>query len=254
MVAVAHIDEGGALRWFGLAELRADLELLRKQCLGSWRALIPVTAKGGKSADGPLGAGQVYITLGDGKKVLRWVPASQVEGIDGGLYIPYWLAREKTKQTTFLGERRLPEALAAALDKLQGDFERHVLMLHAAAEPYQDAERREQPLRAVRAAEDAAQSERQREEYRRLREKQTARLAGLPVHAANVRVEGADWSRRKGQVLRTPWAIDNATVRTSGTRAYIFRAGESRPAFWKPLNCISVTPMPSGVPQENPEA
>ena len=77
------------------------------------------------------------------------------------------------------------------------------------------------------------------EEKKRIREKQEKFMA-LPVHAINATIKGNDWSRKSGQAIKTPWIRENATVRLSGTRAYIFTNGQPLPDFHKPLKTIQI--------------
>lgn len=238
---------GGDLDLREVDAFRTGLSSLRAELLRSYSALIQV-GSGGDVAHSDL-AGRVKIKLTDGSVKTRTVPASQVEGRGKKLFIPRWLAIEKTGQQAFLGEVCLPELAEVGVTSLEYELSRQLAVFCDAAKPYQDAERKAAPLRE-------AQRQKEREERELLRvqamakQKQLAqqiasqqaasaeRVANLPLLAANVTVHGKDWTKKHGRLIPTDWIIDSADVRVSGKRAYIFRDGKE--LFWKPVDKITI--------------
>lgn len=54
-------------------------------------------------------------------------------------------------------------------------------------------------------------------------------------------MKGKDWEKYKGNFHTKEWTIEHATVRLSGTRAYIFDAENAlKPLFWKPLHTLEI--------------
>lgn len=156
----AEIVKGGELRWskdiLGVIETRFlvlnQLAALRENCLQSYRALIPVSSAG--SVEGSILAGRVKIRLASGKALTRVVPASQVEAHNGKLWIPRWLAIEKTEMRHFAGVARLPEEVERGFDELMNAYERNIQLLILEATPYQEAEIIEAPIRQKREEEE----------------------------------------------------------------------------------------------------
>ncbi len=178
-----------------------------------------------------------------------------MEDIDGQLFIPLWLAIEKARTNKFKGSRRLTPAVEAALSKLERDLGLCILRLQEVARPLQEAERIDAPIRHKRMEEEQAQriamakieaeATRQRvakhnQEVEEKEAKRSAALLTLPVLASNVTVRGHDWEKRAGIFYKKAWELHGATVRTSGSRAYIFLSDPTKPDFWKPLNCIKI--------------
>jgi len=250
----ARIKTGGDLELLHEDSARAWLTTLRQRCLESYRALVPVRSAGQHSS--PL-AGKVKIKLANGRETTKTVPASQVEEIEGRLFIPFWLAKEKASPGSLHGDRRLPIAVEAALSKLQNDLELHISRLKDAALPLQEAERLEAPRRAQRVAEEwaeisalakqrAMEEARAKEKFEEVAKKRalmaTAKICALPIYAENATVKGRDWIKKAGQFSAEEWLIERATVRVSGTRAYIFTNGSTKPGFFKPLHTIEIIP------------
>lgn len=244
-----YMKTGGELDWDSVEKTRQALAQLRTECMKSYRALIQVNS-GGDVAGSHL-AGKVKIKLADGSITTRVVPASQVEALEGKLWIPRWLAIDKTKTREFLSKIRLPEAIEMALSRIERELECQVKLLKEAVLPFQDAERREAPLRAARReaerTERKAQIKREDEARARTAEKLLAegeraakRIRELPALTKNVTVTGRDWVKNRGEIKVVEWEIKNATVRTSGTRAYIFAHDEDKAKFWKPVKTITI--------------
>jgi hypothetical protein len=248
----AWIATGGELEWDGnLSKAHAALQILRNAFIRSHRGLVRVYSGG--DVKGSDLAGKVKIKLVDGSLITRTVPASQVEAIDGHLWIPRWLAIKKADGKGFTGETRLPFVLESAIARIDAELARQVELLKELALPLQDAERIDAPLRAKRAEEEkeAARIKKEIEkvEFIKRRAKQdkadakaTERLANLPIHAQGVTVKGKDWEKYRGNLRSKEWAIEHATVRLSGTRAYIFEDElAQKPMFWKPLHTLEIT-------------
>lgn len=245
--ALGKLMDGGGFDVTHADTFRAWLVSIKMRFLDSYITLIRVRSGGGH--DSPL-AGKVKIRLAGGKDVVRLVPVSQVHEVGGKLYIPLWLANEKAMGALAKEERLLPDELARALSNLEREFELRLAQMCAEAAPYQEAERIEAPKRAARreaervehleaarvealaAKEKAAEREKQQMQKEK---KKTEKLRSLPIHAANVTVRGQDWSRRGGQYIKEEWIIEDATIKISGTRAYIFKQNEDQPLFFKPL-------------------
>jgi len=119
--------------------IRNEIKQLHALCLKSYRSLIPVGGAG-LLKDSNL-ARKVKIKPNDGKVTTRVVPISMVEEIDKQLYIPYWLALEKTGHTNFAGKAILPNEIEAELNKLSQEFENQLSILIEAAKPFQEAAR-----------------------------------------------------------------------------------------------------------------
>lgn len=239
---------GGALKWDGLDKIKQALASLRAACLASWRALIHVTS-GGDVAGSDL-AGKVKIKRADGTSTTRTVPASQVEAADGRLWIPRWLAIEKAGEN-LAGEARLPDVLEVAISRLEKELALQVAVMEEAMKPLQEAECIEAPLRAARAererVEEAARRERERAEEAARREraeaeaaKRSQRIRELPIHAQGVTLRIRDWVKHKGRFVPEDWDIENATVRVSGQRAYIFEGDAEEPLCKKSVRNISI--------------
>lgn len=238
---------GGELSWGDIGKLRTAIAKLRTDCSCAYGSLVQVTS-GGDVQKSDL-AGRVKIKLVDGTTKTRVVPASQVEAQDGKLWIPRWLAIEKTDSKNFAGAVRLPELAEVGLRKIEENLDLQIQLLTKAAEPFQAAERIEAPLRAVRQEQERLQQERKRvaEQAERIKliekagaqkAKRAAQILALPIYAENVTVKGRDWETKKGNFVVTEWEIEKATVRVSGTRAYIFEEGKT--PFWKPLDKITI--------------
>lgn len=223
---------------------------MRDAFIRSHRALVRVNSGG--DVKGSDLAGKVKIKLVDGSFITRTVPASQVEAIDGHLWIPRWLAIEKAEGRAFIGETRLPFVLESAIARINVELARQVALLEEQALPLQEAERINAPLRAQRALEEkeAARIKKELEEVglkkREAKQikadaKAAERLANLPIHAQGVTVKGKDWEKNRDNFYVKEWTIENATVRTSGTRAYIFEDEHAlKPMFWKPMHTLEI--------------
>lgn len=238
---------GGDLDLSEVDEFRTGLSSLCAEMLKSYSALIQV-GSGGDILHSDL-AGRVKIKLADGSVKTRTVPASQVEGRGRKLFIPRWLAIEKTGQQAFLGEVCLPELVEAGISALEYELSRHLAVLCEAAKPFQDVERKEAPLREARRQKELEEKEllrvqaiaKQKKLAQQIASQEAAsaeRVANLPLLAANVTVHGKDWTKKHGRFVSTEWSVDSADVRVSGKRAYIFRAGKE--LFWKPLDKIKI--------------
>lgn len=234
----AHIVQGGELRWYWsgsagsevLDLVRNEMARIRQLCHQSWRALIPVNSAG--PVVGSALARKVKIKLADGRVLTRTVPNSQVAQLDKKLWIPRWLAIEKAGNEEFLGESRLPESLTIAFDQMKEEFERQVLLLSAAARPFQEAERLEAPLREARqkaelvAAQQKAALQREveiakeQERQRRLSESKAKRDATVEaIHGATV-----TWFINVGSLKKPRFVFlseENCTVRMRGSFVYI---------------------------------
>lgn len=250
---VIRMKTGGELDLEEVNGLRTALHALRNELLNSFSGLIQVTS-GGDVPNSNL-AGRVKVKLGDGTTKTRTIPASQVEAHDGKLWIPRWLAVEKTGAKAFAGAVRLPERAEIRLRAIEDELELQLKVLIEAARPLQDAERQAAPLRQARyelerkqAAEAQVEEQRQRERLALKsaiqKEKSEKRISNLPVHAEDVIVKGRDWTQKKGRLVATDWVITRATVRVSGGRAYIFEGGKK--PFWKPLDKITITTPEQG--------
>lgn len=195
--------------------------------------------------------GKVRIKLLDGKSTTKVVPASHVEAIGGKLWIPRWLASQKANGRQLAGPFRLPEPVEAGLFAIERELELQVKLLEEAARPLIKFWIDAAPERA--ALEEQEMQERQAEQARRQlladkasrlemakKKKSIERIHALPIHAKNAKVQGRDWVRKNGNFKSVGWELENATVRVSGKRAYIFLHGQDQPEFWKPLNTIQI--------------
>lgn len=241
-------------QWQEVEHARRVLATLRDDCLGSYRALVKV--RSGGDVPGSNLAGKVKIMLSDGRTTTKVVPASQVEAINGELWIPRWLAAEKTKgMGSLAGPFCLPEAIEAGLASIEREFEHQIKLLQEIADPWLEKWISEAPARALKNAQEkeqqlaaAARATELAEQVRRIekekqqakKEKNLKRLHALPIRAQNVTVKGRDWLRAKGNFFAQEWEILDATVRVSGKRAYIFVAGSYEPVCWKPLQTIEI--------------
>lgn len=247
----AWITTGGELKWDdNLSKAYAALQTLRDAFIRSHRGLVRVYSGG--DVKGSDLAGKVKIKLVDGNFITRTVPASQVEAIDGQLWIPRWLAIQKADGKSFTGETRLPFVLESAIVRMDAELARQIELLKELAQPLQESERIDAPLRAKRAeeAKEAARIKKELEEVelnkRRAKQekadaKAAERIANLPIHALDVTVKGKDWEKYKGNFYTKEWTVEHATVRLSGTRAYIFDDEHAlKPLFWKPLHTLEI--------------
>jgi hypothetical protein len=247
----ARIAAGGELIWDDApSKAQAAFQKLRDVLMRSHRGLIRVNSGG--DVKGSDLAGKIKIRLDDGRSITRIVPASQVEALDGKLWIPRWLAIEKADGKAFLGETRLPFVLESAIARIDAELARQVALLQQQVLPLQAAERINAPIRAQQAIKDAETAKIQNELKAQALEKQQkkqqiadakaqARIASLPIHAQNVTVKGRDYETRRGQLFSKEWELENVTVRVSGTRAYIFEDENAvKPMFWKPLDKLKI--------------
>lgn len=252
--AVARIAAGGELKWDDApSKAQAALQTFRDLFIRSHRGLIRVNSGG--DVKGSDLAGKIKIKLDDGRFITRTVPASQVEALDGKLWIPRWLAIEKADGKAFTGETRLPFVLEVAIARIEAELARQVVLLQEQALPLQEAERVNAPVRAQQAIKDAEaakiQSELKAQALAKQQKKQQiadakaqARIASLPIHAQNVTVRGRDYETRRGQLFSNEWELENVTVRVSGARAYVFKdENAAKPLFWKPLEKLNIDHM-----------
>ena len=97
----ARIAAGGELIWDDApSKAQAAFQKLRDVLMRSHRGLIRVNSGG--DVKGSDLAGKIKIRLDDGRSITRIVPASQVEALDGKLWIPRWLAIEKADGKAFV--------------------------------------------------------------------------------------------------------------------------------------------------------
>lgn len=258
VVTVRLVDS--VFQWHEVDHARNVLSTLRADCLGTSRALVKVSS-GGDVAGSNL-TGKVKIKLADGRTTTQVVPASQVEAIDGALWIPKWLAWDRAKgRGSLAGPFRLPEPMEAALAAIEHEFERQVKLLQEIAIPLLEKWNTEAPARAAKEAQEKeqqlaeyAQSRALAEQERRMekereqvkQQKALKRILALPIHAENVVVTARDWIRVKGSFCKQEWEVQDATVRVSGKRAYIFAPGKEEPVCWKPLNTIEIVRSQAG--------
>jgi hypothetical protein len=251
----ARIVAGGELKWDDApSKAQAALQTLRDVFIRSHRGLIRVNSGG--DVKGSDLAGKIKIKLDDGCSITRTVPASQVEALDGKLWIPRWLAIEKADGKAFTGETRLPFVLEGAIARIEAELARQVALLQEQSLPLQEAERINAPIRAQQAiqAKEAAkiqneleaQASAKRQKKQQIAEaKAQARIASLPIHAQGVTVRGINYETWRGQLIAKEWELENVTVRVSGTRAYVFEDENAvKPLFWKPLEKLSIDHMP----------
>jgi hypothetical protein len=254
---LAKIQKGGELIFDkSLNAAQMLFQTLRDEFRKSYRGLVRVYSGG--DVAGSILAGKVKIKLTNETFITRTVPASQVEAIDGKLWLPKWLVLEKTREIlehtgcSFTGERCIPSVLEEGILKMESELIKQVALLTEKAKQFQAIERIEAPLRAKHALE-ALEAQRikkvfeQEDLKKRLARKVNAdakaalRLSNLPIHAQGVNVRGKDWETKKGRMYSTDWEIKGATVRVAGTRAYIFQDENAKePRFWKPLHTLQI--------------